>query len=154
MAVEWSLPNRDCAMTLKNQPASPSDPFPRKFLAHTPYPRAFVRTLCNHRELAQDIATPAGPQHWALELSDARVARGRLALAQCLMASGSFTSRRFGRTHRTIFWRNSVPSRLLALPALRLRDLGVWLRRDARPDGESPLGRCTPRKGDRSWTYA
>jgi hypothetical protein len=90
MAVEWSLPNRDCAMTLKNQPASPSDPFPRKFLAHTPYPRAFVRTLCNHRELAQDIATPAGPQHWALELSDARVARGRPALAAMLDGERKF----------------------------------------------------------------
>ena len=65
-------------MTLKNQPASPSDPFQRERLAHIPNMRAFARTLCNHHELAKDIATPAGPRHRALELSDTR---GRIALA-------------------------------------------------------------------------
>ena len=113
-------------MTSKRKSSSsPSDLFRRDLLALIPQLRAFARSLCNHRELAEDmaqgtlvkawqahtafrpgtnlrawlftilrnefytyrrrswrqshwdeikggrIATPAEPQHWALELSDA-----------------------------------------------------------------------------------
>lgn len=113
-------------MTSKSKSSSPpSDLFRRDLLALVPQLRAFARSLCNHRELAEDMAqstlvkawhahsafkpgtnlrawlftilryefytyrrrswrqshwdeikgdripTPAEPQHWALELSDA-----------------------------------------------------------------------------------
>jgi RNA polymerase sigma-70 factor (ECF subfamily) len=112
----------------KKQPATSSDTFRRDLIALIPHLRAFARSLCGQRELAEDlaqnalakawrsqgrfqagtnlkawlftilrnefftykrrswrqthwdeikgerIATPADPQHWALELSDA--ARG------------------------------------------------------------------------------
>jgi RNA polymerase sigma-70 factor (ECF subfamily) len=118
-------PSGDDIVTSKRKSSSPSDLFRRDLLLLIPQLRAFARSLCTHRELAEDmaqstlakawqahtafkpgtnlrawlftilrnefytyrrrswrqshwdeikgglIATPAEPQHWALELSDA-----------------------------------------------------------------------------------
>src|ERR1017187_2380020 len=62
----FSDQSRNSAMTVrrKKQPATSSDTFRRDLIALIPHLRAFARSLCGQRELAEDLAQNALAKAW------------------------------------------------------------------------------------------